>query len=83
MEENKKKLENSELDAVGGYVFNAGCWAGVREKPYEVIDDRDGSVLGRYSSKDEAIKMAEKKCQTTKGIRSWSELYSLREVLDK
>ncbi len=76
----KKKLDENSLDgAAGGYVFSAGEWAGVKDKPYEVIDDRDGSVLGRYSTKKEAIQMAKRKFQSQKEIGSWEELYSLRQ----
>lgn len=77
----KEKLDGNKLDgAAGGYIFNAKDGAGVREKPFEVIDDKDGSVLGRYKSKKEACKMAKAKSQSQEEIRSWDELNRLRKV---
>ena len=51
-----KKLTDSELDAVaGGMVMNA---TGMNEcnptKPWEVIHNNTGEILGRYATQDEA-----------------------------
>jgi hypothetical protein len=76
---NSEVIEEPKLDkAYGGYTFNAAPWAGVRDKPCEVIDDGNGDVLGRYATMDEATEMAGKKGQSTKEIKNWDELYKLR-----
>lgn len=69
-----KDVENAfnsnELEKVsGGYVFHVapGC-AGVETKRWEVVDDANGEVLGRYATRDEAIKMASAKGQSDKEI---------------
>lgn len=82
--EKTKKLNEDELDKVsGGYTFSAGRYAGDTSKSFEVIDDATGNVVGRYATEDEAIRMAKKKHQSQKSIKSWNELYRLRRTKSK
>ena len=87
--------ENQHADISGGYVFDANGsnnyryrvfgWpepesvAGDSSKPFEVIDDGNGAVLGRYATKEEAHKMAKRKAQSTKEI-SRDEVKDLRNA---
>lgn len=63
-------VESGELEKVtGGYIFNVSQgWAGVETKRWEVIDDGNGEVLGRYTTKEEALEMAKLKSQSSKEI---------------
>lgn len=63
-------VEPEELEKVtGGYIFNVEPgYAGVESKRWEVIDDSDGKVLGRYATKKEALKMSKIKGQSSKEI---------------
>lgn len=63
-------IESGELEKVsGGYVFNVEPEnAGVRTKCWEVVDDADGRVLGRYKTRDEALEMAKMKGQSSRQI---------------
>ena len=72
-----KLIGENELEKVsGGYVYGGGILKG---KKWEVIDDGNGNVLGRYETEKEAKKMAGKKSQSKKEL-SWKELCDLREV---
>ena len=55
--DNNKKIDLSELgDVAGGLIFNASNISGSDPtRPWEVIDNRNGNVLARFASKDEAI----------------------------
>ena len=78
--ENKelREIKDSELEKpAGGYVLDAKEVAGVPELPYEVIDDSNGEVLGRYKTLDEAKDWANKKGQTSKSI-SYNTVSSMR-----
>lgn len=59
---NKKdsKLSDNELNNVsGGYIFYAGNIAGSEsKKPWEVIDNNNGRVLGRFENRDDAVRNA-------------------------
>ena len=51
------KLDPEELSKVaGGYVYGSGE---DRSKPWEVINDYDGSVLARFATKEEAVQAAQ------------------------
>ena len=51
-------IDSGELEKVaGGYIYYAGRTAAVPSKPWEVIDDGDGKVIGRYATRDEALAM--------------------------
>ena len=78
-ERSLKKVDDTNLsDANGGYIFDTGFWSPVRKR-YEVIDDANGKVLGRYSTETAAMRAAYKKQQSTKQI-SWRELNHLRDA---
>ncbi len=73
----KKELtENQKEKVAGGYTFSQGALEGFR---YEVIDDADGHVVGRYSTREEALEMAKVKGQSVKEL-GWRGLNKLREV---
>ncbi len=65
-----RAIESGELEKVsGGYVFNVSPgYAGVETKRWEVVDDGNEEVLGRYATRDEAMKMATAKGQSSKQI---------------
>ncbi len=66
----QKLIESEELEKVtGGYVFHVapGC-AGVETKRWEVVDDGNGEVLGRYATRNEALEMSKLKGQSSKEI---------------
>lgn len=72
-----KLIEESQLKEVsGGYIYGGGVLKG---KNWEVIDDAKGEVLGRYATKEDAIKMAVVKNQITTEL-SWKELCEMRKV---
>ena len=76
-EKNKKELnENQNEKVIGGYTFSHGALEGFK---YEVIDDADGHVVGRYSTKKEAKEMAKVKGQSVKELK-WAGLNKLREA---
>ncbi len=76
-----KKLSNTQMKLVsGGYIFYAGHNAGDYSKPWEVIDDATGAVLGRYANRCEAVYMAGIKMQTEMEITSFGELERLRKA---
>ncbi len=52
----KKKLSDDELmDVSGGLLFNStGLSESVPEKPWEYLNDYDGSIIARFQSKNEA-----------------------------
>lgn len=54
---NEKKIDLNELENVsGGLIFNASNISGADPaKPWEVIDNKNGNVLARFASKNEAI----------------------------
>ena len=65
------KLSEEELKEVnGGYIF-------IGRDAFEVIDDKNGEVLGKYSSFNEAREAAKKKGQSAT-IIYWDELNKLR-----
>ncbi len=74
-----KTLSESEENAISGgnggidskAPFNpdkAGKESFIKELPWEVVDDADGHILGRYATKEEAEKMAGVKNQSTSEI---------------
>ena len=56
-----KKLTEDELDDVaGGMIFNASGVAGSDPNfPWEVLNNNNCSVLGRFPTKDAAVKYAQ------------------------
>ena len=86
MAKKEKKNLNAQVSddllesASGGYVFYAGEYAGDEYNPWEVIDDENGNVLGRFATENQAKRMAVRKGQTTAKINSWDELYRLRNT---
>ncbi len=56
-----KNLNEKELENVsGGFIFNASNISGSDpNKPWEVIDNKNGNVLDRFATKDEAIAKAQ------------------------
>lgn len=72
-------LENGELEEVsGGYIYGEGA-PGLE---WEVVDDGNGEVLGRYETKEEAITMAWRKGQSPKRVYWHGDqgLFRLREL---
>lgn len=81
-EEVSELIESGELEKVsGGYVFHASPRdAGVRTKCWEVVDDGNGEVVGRYETRNEALEMAKVKGQSSREIYWYGEngLWRLR-----
>ena len=77
------KISENELDSVaGGRIFNAtGISGSDPQRPYEVIDNHNGNVLGRFGSRIDAEDWTHDKYgwdpQNTADI-SWNELQALR-----
>ena len=66
MNENKKVSDNELENVAGGMVFNAtGTSEADPSRPWEVIHNNTGEILGRYSTQDEA-------CQAAKRYKSGS-----------
>ena len=66
---NFQEIDASELENVsGGYIYNTQGKSGLPDKPWEVLDDGDGTVVGRYKTKDEAIESATTKRQSRKQL---------------
>lgn len=80
MADEKKELnEANENNVSGGYLFDAhGC--GHDEKAYEIIGKK-GEILKRFTTRDDAVKWADKENISSKRIY-WPELARLREVSD-
>ena len=81
VDEKKELIDNESEDVSGGYLLDAGRYAGDTSKPFEVIDDADGRVLGRYANRNDAKKMAKNKNQLNRWI-SYSEVANLRKTSD-
>lgn len=89
-EEIKKEAQDTELnleelgEVAGGYIFGGGT---VRDRPWEVISDFDGSVIARFATKEEAVNAAKSYGMNVKQIsysalctlRAYSELNALRK----
>jgi len=59
MKENSKINDNELNNVTGGFVFNASNISGSDPaKPWEVIDNKNGNVLARYATRDEAVAQA-------------------------
>ena len=71
-----KKLENEELkDVSGGYIFGDGSNASYN---WEVIDDINGEVLGKYLTRDEARDAAVNQFNVSGDTIGWAKLNELR-----
>lgn len=70
----RKINENDENNISGGLTYSHGA---DRERPFEVIDDDDGEVVGRFHSKKEARMYAKLHNYETKEIE-WGELDRIR-----
>ena len=61
MDENKKISDNELENVAGGMVYNAtGTPEADPLKPWEVIHNNNGQILGRYATQDEACYAAKK-----------------------
>lgn len=70
-------VESGKLDDVsGGYTFDS-YFCGHKDEPYEVIDDKDGSIVERFASLEDANKYADEHGYSTRRL-NWPELYKLR-----
>ena len=71
-----KKLGDENVDELsGGYVYKYGD----RENyPFEVIDDNNGSVLGRYATLEDAQYAAKNKFGMSEKTIDWYSLKHLR-----
>ncbi len=75
--ENKKELNENQLDNVsGGYIIHNPSPYGF---DWQVIDDNTGYAVGRYNTKEEALKMAEKKLQSSKELTP-EEILNIRKI---
>ncbi len=55
------KISDEELDGVsGGMIFNAKGYEGNPNLPWEVVANHNCQVLAAFSTKDEAVKYAQK-----------------------
>ena len=73
------RLDENQLDGgSGGLVFFAGDIEGSdKDNPWEVIDDTDGTTLGRYPSRDDAIAASGAKGKNHL-IVGWNQVQELR-----
>lgn len=74
-----KKLNDDLLEGVsGGYIFNAGDISGsVNGYPWELLDDRNGQVIDRFSNREDAIAAAGRRNMNYSEI-GWDEVQRLR-----
>lgn len=80
---NEKNMMNDEaLDNVtGGLIFNASNISGSDpNRPWEVIDNKNGNVLARFASKDDAIANAKQYGGNPYNVMEtdWNTVVSLR-----
>ena len=69
-------LNDEEVEKInGGYVYTEGA---DDDKPYEVINDARGIVLGRYSTLEEAKKAAREEFHMSDETIDWIDLMKLR-----
>ncbi len=70
-------LDPNDLESVaGGYVYHARHYGDFK---YEVIDDKNGQVLGRYKTRHDAKLAAQQLGQDTESIHRYSKLKKIRE----
>ena len=80
-EEIKKEVQDVELtleelgEVAGGYIFGRGD---DRNRPWEVISDVDGRVIGRFAAKEDAVKFARNLGIEEKEL-TWEEIIELRK----
>lgn len=86
-ETNKKGLENEKInnddleDVSGGYIFHVGKEdTPDPEHRWEVIDDKTGKVLGRYSTRKQARAEADYKGASKSRIWRGNYLKKLRDA---
>ncbi|MCR5106571.1 MAG: hypothetical protein K6B28_00250 [Lachnospiraceae bacterium] len=60
MSEEKKVLNDNEMNISGGMIFNAAGYEGDPNRPWEVVNNDNCAVLGCFATKEEAIKEAKK-----------------------
>ena len=72
-------IESGDLEKIsGGYLLHvARGYEGVEGLRWEVIDDGNGSIQGRYKTRKEALEGAKAKGQSTKQL-DWEEVAALR-----
>ena len=84
MSEEKKAnmISDGALEGVsGGLIFNASNIAGSDpNNPFEVLDDRNGQVLARANSYDQARQYAEHLGQSIEYTDDWDRIQRLRGV---
>ena len=77
-----KKLNDSELENVsGGFIFNASNISGSDpSRPWEVIDNKNGNVLNRFATKEQAWSCASSYGGSTYDTMeiNWDDVCSLR-----
>lgn len=75
-----EKLEDEQIATVtGGYIFNAvNISNSDPQKPWEIIDDKTGDVLGRFANYDDALEAA-RKVNRSGELISWDDLVDLRK----
>ena len=81
-EEIKKEAQDVELNpeelgaVAGGAIFGGGA---DRDRPWEVISDVDGRVIGRFATKEEAVEFARMLGIKEKEL-TWTEIKELRRL---
>ena len=59
MSDKIQELNDQNVEEVsGGMIFNATGYEGDRSLPWEVLDNDDCSVLGAFSTREEAVEFA-------------------------
>ncbi|MBR1524746.1 MAG: hypothetical protein IJ641_09885 [Lachnospiraceae bacterium] len=73
------KLDEDDLENVsGGVIFNAtGIIGADSNNPWELLDDTNGSTLGRFPTRDDAIAAAGAKGKNHMEI-NWDQVQQLR-----
>lgn len=76
---NAERIDDSNLENVsGGVIFNSSGIIGAdKNNPWEVLDDRNGNVIGRYATRDDAIANAGKSGQNHMEV-NWDQVQQLR-----
>ncbi|MBQ9361516.1 MAG: hypothetical protein IJT96_10840 [Lachnospiraceae bacterium] len=79
MAEMNGKLNDDMLEGVsGGVIFNASGIIGAdNNNPWEVLDDKNGNTLGRFSNRDDAVAAAGRLGQNHMEV-NWDQVQQLR-----
>ena len=82
--EESEDLSDDDIDDVsggrGGEVFYAGSHAGVKRRPWEIIDAKNGDVIKRCKTREDAIDYAIAHGRSTDTV-DWGEVCRRRRHL--